>query len=286
MESASTAAVHVPSQRPEVVIRPAGRWETLRLGEIWEYRELLYFLTKRELQIRYKQSLVGVGWAVLQPLTMAFIFALFFGRLAKVPSEGLPYPVFALAGLVPWFFFSQSVSGAATSLVSDSMLVSKIYFPRAVIPIAKVLSLLIDLAIAMVVLLVFVLIYGVAIQPTAPLVIPFLMLAVVVALGVGLLLAPLNVRYRDVTVAVPLILQFWLFASPIVYPASLITGSWQYLYAVNPMVSVINGVRWALLGAPAPEPLAVAISAVSAIAILVAAVVYFRRNERFLADII
>jgi lipopolysaccharide transport system permease protein len=281
-----TATSDRASTQPEIVIQPPGRWEGLGLSEIWEYRELLYFLTKRELQVRYKQSYIGVGWAILQPLAMTFIFALFFGRLAKIPSEGIPYPVFALTALVPWVFFSQSVNQSAASLVADSSLISKVYFPRAVVPMAKVLSLLVDLAIALVTLIAMTYVYGVGVEPTAPLVIPFLALAMMTAFGVGLFFAAVNVRYRDVAVALPLIIQLWLFASPVVYPSSLITGAWQYVYSINPMVSVIDGVRWALLGTSPPEIGGVLVSVISASLALVGAVIYFRRTERFFADII
>ena len=214
------------------------------------------------------------------------MFALFFGRLANVPSDDFPYPIFALSALVPWIFLAQSVAQAATSLVGDANLLGKVYFPRLVIPLAKVMSFLIDLAIALGVLGLFVALYGAS--PSVGMVaLPgFLLLAFVTALGAGTLLATLNVRYRDVTVAIPLLVQLWLFATPVIYPASLIGGAWQYIYALNPMVSVIEGVRWAFLGAPAPEVAIVAISAASAVFLLVAGTVYFRRAERFFADII
>jgi lipopolysaccharide transport system permease protein len=269
-----------------VTIAPPARWGGFGVRELWEARELLYFMTKRELQIRYKQSLFGVSWAVLQPLVYAFVFALFFGRLANVPSDGFPYPIFALSALVPWIFVSQSVAQASASLVGDANLLSKVYFPRLVIPIAKVMSFLIDLTIALLVLLLFVVLYD-ASPGIGMVALPgFLAIAVVTALGAGTLLATLNVRYRDVTVAIPLLIQLWLFATPVIYPGSLIGGAWQYIYALNPMVSVIDGVRWAFLGADAPEPVLVAISATVAAGLLLAGVVYFRRAERFFADIV
>ena len=269
-----------------VTITPPSRWGGFGLRELWDARELLYFMTKRELQIRYKQSLFGVSWAVLQPLVYAFVFALFFGRLANVPSDGFPYPIFALTALVPWIFLSQSVAQAAASLVGDANLLGKVYFPRLVIPLAKVASFLIDLLIALVVLAVFVFLYGES-PSVGLLALPgFLLLAFVTALGAGTLLATLNVRYRDVTVAIPLLVQLWLFATPVIYPGSLIAGGWRYVYALNPMVSVIDGVRWGFLGAPAPEAAMVAISAAAAVGVLVAGAVYFRRAERFFADIV
>jgi lipopolysaccharide transport system permease protein len=283
----SDAAIQpAPMPGPSLSIRPPGKWSSLRLSDIWDYRELVYFLTKRELQVRYKQSIFGVSWAVLQPLVLAFIFALFFGVLAKVKTDGAPYPVFAMAGLVPWLFVAQSVSQAATSLVGDANLLTKIYFPRMVLPLARVLALLVDLAIALVVLLVFTLSYGVtpsSALATLPL---FLLLALLTAAGGGILLSALNVQYRDITVVVPLMVQVWLFATPVIYPGSLVSGAWRYAYALNPMVSVIDGFRWALGEGPAPAAGTVAVSAVAAAALVLAALVYFRRTEQFFADVI
>jgi lipopolysaccharide transport system permease protein len=280
----STVAEAPPTQ--ELTIRPPRRFADLGLRELWEYRELLYFLTKRELLIRYKQSIFGVSWAVLQPLAYAFIFALFFGRLAKVPSEGVPYTVFALAGLVPWLFNAQGVSGSAESLIRDSNLLTKVYFPRLVLPISKVFSFLIDLLIALGVLGLFVAIYGVS--PSIGLVLLpfFLLLAFATSAAIGMFLGALNVAYRDVIVVVPLLVQLWLFMTPVIYPASLIHGAWQYVYALNPMVSVIEGVRWGFLSTPAPPVGGVAISAAAAVLLLAFAIVYFGRTERFFADIV
>jgi lipopolysaccharide transport system permease protein len=270
----------------QLVIRPPSRWAGIGLPELWEYRELLYFLTKREIQIRYKQSIFGVSWAVLQPISYAFVFALFFGTLASVPSDGFPYPVFALAALVPWIFVSASITQGAGSLVADANLLSKVYFPRLLIPIAKTLSLMLDLLISLVVLSVMTVVYDAS--PSVGLVtVPLLiLLAAVMATGAGAGFGALNVMYRDVTVAVPLLIQLWLFASPIAYPASLITGDWQYLYALNPMVTIVEGMRWAFLGSDAPSLGVVACSTAGAIAILAVGVVYFRRAERFFADVI
>ena len=281
----SAASVAQPSAAT-TTIRPPSGWAGIGLRDLWQYRELLYFLTKRELQIRYKQSFFGVSWAVLQPVALAFIFALFFGVLAKVPSQGVPYPVFALGGLVPWVFISQSTSLAAGSLVGDANLLSKVYFPRLVLPIARVIALLVDLGIATVVLVIFTVAYGVSLRPEVVLVPLFLVLAIVTALGAGVLLAAINVRYRDVAVAVPLIVQVWLFATPVIYPGTLITGDWRYVYALNPMVSVIGGIRWALFDTTAPIAGAVAISVAVALLLVLAAAVYFRRSETFFADLI
>jgi lipopolysaccharide transport system permease protein len=270
----------------EVVIRPPGRWGVLSLKELMGHRELLYFLTRRELLVRYKQSIFGIAWAVVQPLAMMTIFSIFFGRLAGVPSDGIPYPLFALAALVPWMFISQSVAQSAISLVADSNILSKVYFPRLVIPTGRVLATLADLGIALVVLFVVMALYGVTPEPTVVLVPALIALGFVTALAIGTMLAILNVRYRDVTVAVPLLMQLWLFSTPVVYPGSLITGAWEYIYALNPAVSVVSGMRWALLGTPGPSIGAVAVSCASAGVLLVMALVYFRKNERFFADII
>jgi lipopolysaccharide transport system permease protein len=270
----------------ELIILPPRRWEGFAARELWSYRELLYFLTKRELLVRYKQSIFGVSWAVLQPVALAFLFALFFGRLAKVPSEGVPYPVFALAGLASWMFVSQATTQAAGSLISDANLLSKVYFPRLLIPTAKIISLVVDLTIALAVAAGATLLYGLDVRWQWVLTPVFLLLAFVTAIGVGTLLAPLNVKYRDVTVAVPLIAQLWLFATPVVYPGSLITGDWQYVYALNPMVSAIQGTRWALLGTEPPAVGAVLISTAAAFTLVLVAFTYFRRIERTFADII
>jgi len=275
-----------PSAATELILRPPGRWGGLRFGEVWAYRELIYFFTKRELQIRYKQTLFGVGWAVLQPLALTFVLALVLGRLARIGSEGIPYPIFALAALVPWIFFSQSIAKSADSLVRDRELLSKVYFPRLVIPIGAVFSFLLDLAIALFILLGFITLYGVEIQGTVPLVVGPLLLAVVSALGIGVLFAGLNVRYRDVGIAMPLIVQIWLFATPVIYPVSLVPGAWQYVYSLNPMASAVEGVRWAILGTPGPEPGAIAISIAGALLAVGAAVLYLKRTEHFFADIV
>jgi lipopolysaccharide transport system permease protein len=269
-----------------IVIRPPAGWGTLSLSELRNYRELLYFLTKRELQIRYKQSFFGVSWAILQPVTLAFIFTIFFGILADVPSEGVPYPVFALSALAPWLFVSQTVSQSAISLVGDANLLSKVYFPRLVIPLAKALALIVDLVIALVVVVVIAVLYGH--PPGAEVVVlpAFLLLGLVVGCGLGILLAALNVQFRDVAMAVPLFMQVWLFATPIIYPSSLVEGAWKYVFALNPMTSVVDGSRWALIDAPAPDLATVLISTAVALVVFIAGLVYFKRTELFFADVV
>jgi homopolymeric O-antigen transport system permease protein len=279
----------VEGAAPQIEIRPPGRWPGLGLRALAEYRELLYFLTKRELQIKYKQSVFGVGWVILQPLVMTFIFALFFGLVANIPSGNLPYPVFYIVAVVPWLFTAQAVGLSAGSLVADANLLTKVYFPRLALPVSKALGLLLDLGISLLVMLGLIAVYQVGINATALLVPAFLLLAALTALGPGMLFAAVNVRYRDVTLMVPVLIQIWGFATPVIYPGSLITGPLQYVYALNPMVTVIDGIRWSFFGAsggPAPEPLSVAISVVAALTCAVAAVVYFRRTEQFFADVV
>jgi homopolymeric O-antigen transport system permease protein len=275
---------------PEIVIAPPRRWTPLNLSELWGYRELIYFLTKRELQVRYKQSIFGIAWAVLQPLTFAFVFALFFSKIFRVSSADVPYAVFAVAGIVPWLFTANAVQNSATSLLQDSDLISKVYFPRLALPISKALSLVVDLAIALVVVIVVTLLYGVAIQSTVYLVPAFLALGIVTAFTLGTLFAAANVKYRDVSVLVPMLVQIGFFITPVLYPGtgpeSLVKGDWQYVWALNPMVSVIDGFRWALVGTPAPLTATVLISIGSALVLLFVALRYFQRAEQWFADVI
>jgi lipopolysaccharide transport system permease protein len=269
-----------------IVVTPPNAWNGPRVGEIWHARELLYFITKRDLQIRYKQSFFGFLWVVVQPLALAGVFGVFFGSLAHIPSEGIPYPLFALTGLLAWLFASQAVGQAAGSLVGDANLIAKVYFPRLVVPLGKMLALLVDVAITLVVVLIAIALYGMSFRIEMLLVPVFLFLALVTAAGVGIFLAAVNVKYRDVTMAVPLAVQLWLFLTPVLYPGSLVKGAWQYVYALNPMVSAVQGCRWALVGSPPPAAGPLAISIVSAIVLFVAGALYFRRTEHYFADII
>jgi lipopolysaccharide transport system permease protein len=276
---------------PEIVISPPRRWSSLQLGELWAQRELIYFLTKRELQVRYKQSFFGISWAVMQPLIYGFVFALFFGVVVKVPTPGdLPYAVFAVAGLVPWLFTAQAIQNGSTSLVQDADLISKVYFPRLALPVSKALSLLLDLAIALAVVIVVTLIYGVAIAPTVYLVPAFLILGVITAFAIATLLAAVNVKYRDVQVVVPMLVQVLFFVSPVLYSGTLVGDqagkAWSYIYSINPMASVVDGMRWALLDQPYPGTANILISVASATLILIGALVYFRRAEQSFADVI
>jgi lipopolysaccharide transport system permease protein len=256
------------------------------LRDLWVYRELLYFLTWRDIKVRYKQTILGGLWALIQPFFTMVVFSVFFGRLAKIPSDGIPYPLFAFAALVPWTFFANGLTMSSNSLVSSADLITKIYFPRLTIPIASVLSGVVDFVLAFLLLLGMGFFYGVA--PTInvlwlPL---FLLLALVTSLGVGLWLAALNVQYRDVRYVVPFLTQIWLFATPIAYPSSLLSEPWRTLYGLNPMVGVVEGFRWALLGTlQAPGPI-VAASTGAALLLLVSGAFYFKRMERTFADVV
>jgi lipopolysaccharide transport system permease protein len=274
-----------PTAEPVVRIRPRRGWVALNLRDVWEYRELLYFLTWRDIKVRYKQTALGASWAIIQPFMTMVAFSLFFGQLGKIPSDGLPYPIFAYAALLPWSFFAYALGQSSNSLVGSSNLISKIYFPRLVIPIASVLGGVVDFAIAFLVLLGMMVFYG--IWPTAAIIVlPLLLvLALVTALGVGLWLSALNVEYRDVRYTIPFLTQFWLFATPVAYPSSLLGEPWRTVYGLNPMVGVVEGFRWALLGTAPPGPL-LGLSAAVSIALLVTGAFYFRRMERGFADVI
>jgi len=268
------------------IIRPSRGWRALDLRELWEYRELLYFLVWRDIKVRYKQTALGASWAVIQPFFTMVVFSLFFGRLAGVPSDDLPYPVFSFAALVPWTFFATGLTMSANSLVQSQELLKKVYFPRLTIPLAPVLGGVVDFAIAFVVLLGMMWYYGIVPGLAALFILPLLLLALVTSLGVGLWLSALNVQYRDVRYAVPFLVQIWLFATPIAYPSSLLDEPWRTVYAVNPMVGVVEGFRWALLGADtAPGPMIV-VSTMAALGILVGGALYFRRMERTFADVV
>jgi lipopolysaccharide transport system permease protein len=272
---------------PTTDILPSKGWVSLRLRELWEFRELLYFLTWRDIKVRYKQTILGASWAIIQPVMTMVVFNLFFGQLAKVPSDGLPYPIFSYAALVPWTFFSSSVTLSSNSLVGNAQLIKKIFFPRLIMPIASVLGTLVDFLLAFAVLIGMMFAYGYF--PTAAILwIPlFTLLAFVTALGVGLWLSALNVEYRDIRYAVTFLMSLWQFASPVVYSSTLINNPLlRTLYGLNPMVGVIDGFRWSLLGkTDAPGPM-IAISAVVAVLILVTGAFYFRRMERNFADVV
>ncbi len=271
--------------KPLVVIGSGGSPFALRLRDVWEYRELFYFLVWRDVKVRYKQTLLGAAWAIIQPLMTMLIFTIIFGRLAGISSDGHPYPVFSYAGLLPWQFFSAALGAASNSLINSSAMVRKVYFPRLVLPVSAVLAGLVDFAIAFVVLLGLMLFYQVV--PTlAVLLLPlFLLQAVITAIGVGLWLSAVNARYRDVRHAVPFIVQFWLFATPVVYPSSLLSEPWRTLFGLNPMAGVVEGFRWALLGSAPPSGM-IAFSALISLVLLVSGLFYFQSVERKFADVI
>ena len=271
---------------PMAVYEPTRGWLSLRLNEIWQYRELLYFLTWRDVKIRYKQTALGVAWAVLQPLITMVIFSVIFGQLASLPSDGIPYPVFSYAALLPWGLFSGALQRAGTSLVANSNLITKVYFPRLVIPFSAVAAGLLDFLIAFVVLMGLMLFYKIQLTwmiLTIPL---FMLLAVLTALAVSLWLSALNVQYRDVQHIIPFMIQAWMYASPVAYSAGLIpTGPWRIIYGLNPLAGVIQGFRWALLGASPPDELLI-VSVVIVFILLTSGLYYFRRMERTFADVI
>ncbi len=271
---------------PVTIIQPSRGWISLNLGELWKYRELLYFLAWRDISVRYKQTLLGAAWAIIQPFFSMIVFSLFFGRLANIPSEGVPYPIFNYTAMLPWTYFATAITASSNSLVGSANLLSKVYFPRLVIPVASVLPALVDFCIAFVVMLGMMLYYGIAPTWNALFLPAFLLLALVTALGVGLWLSAMNVQYRDVRYAVPFLVQFWLFLSPVVYPSSLVPEQWRLLYGINPMAGVIEGFRWALLGTgDGPGPM-LAVSVGAALLLLVSGAFYFRRMEKTFADVV
>jgi lipopolysaccharide transport system permease protein len=278
--------VKTTSEIPVTFIQPSHGWVSLKLHELWEYRELLYFLTWRDIKVRYKQTLLGAAWAIIQPFFTMVVFSLFFGRLAKIPSDGVPYPIFSYAALVPWTFFANALNQSSNSLVGGANLIKKVYFPRLTIPIAAVLSGVVDFGLAFIVLLGMMLFYGIVPTINVLWLPAFLMLALATALGVGLWLSAMNVQFRDVRYTVPFLTQFWLFATPIAYPSSLLSEPWRTLYGINPMVGVVEGFRWALLGTnTAPGPIVI-VSSLVALALLVGGAFYFRRMEKTFADVV
>lgn len=270
---------------PTIRIRPSKGWNPINLGEIWAYRELLYFLIWREIKVRYKQTILGFAWAIIQPLFMMVVFSLFFGRLANLPSEGIPYPLFSYAALLPWTLFSEGLTRSSGSLVADQNLVQKIYFPRLIMPLAGVLSPVVDFAIAFVILIAMMFYYGYT--PTVQILwIPvFTILVLITALAVGTWFAAINARYRDVRYAIPFLIQLWLFASPVVYASSILPERFQVIYGINPMAGVIEGFRWALLGTGSPGYMLI-VSIAIVIVFLVSGAYYFRRMEKTFADLI
>lgn len=281
--NAQGAATSAPRER--MVIEPSQGWRSLRLGELWAYRDLGWLLAWRDVRVRYRQTVLGVGWAVLQPLLTILVFTLIFGRLAKVPSDGSPYAAFAFTGLLPWTLFSSALTRAAASLVTNAALLSKVYFPRLVLPLGAVLTSLVDFVISL--LILFGLLAWYHIVPSAAVLLLPLLVAytVITTWAVGIWMAALNVRYRDVNFALPFLVQIGLFVSPVVYSVTLVPSAFRWLFDLNPMTLVIQGFRWGLLG-DAPPSLAMLMSIPVVAVLLVTGVFYFRRTERFFADII
>ena len=284
-EVAATGAV--PDDRiPTLRIQPSSGWGSLGLGELWAHRELVYFFIWRDLKVRYKQTALGATWALLQPLATMIVFSLFFGRLAKMPSDGVPYPVFSYAALVPWLFFANGLAQGANSLVGNAHLLTKVYFPRLALPLSSLLAGGADFLVAFVGLVGLMAYFGIALTSRVLFLPAFILLALVTSLGVSLWLAAVNVQFRDVRHTVPFLTQFWMFATPIAYPSSLLLEPWRTFYGINPMAGVVEGFRWALLGVDSPPGTMVAVSAAVAVTLLVTGAYYFRRVERTFADIV
>lgn len=281
-----TSARFAVAELPKIVIRPSIGWRSLGLKDLWQYRELLYFLAWRDIKVRYKQTVLGAAWAIIQPFFTMVVFSLFFGKLAKIPSDGIPYPLFAYAALVPWTMFANGLSQSADSLVGSANLIKKVYFPRLVIPISSVLACLVDFLLAFVVLLGMMLYYGTV--PTLNIIwLPFfVILALVTSLGTGFWLSAMNVQFRDVRYTIPFLIQFWLFATPIAYPSSLLEEPWRTIYGLNPMVGVVEGFRWALLGTQTAPGATILVSAIVAGTLLVTGAFFFRRMEKTFADVV
>jgi lipopolysaccharide transport system permease protein len=267
-------------------IEPSNGLLQLHLGEIWDYRELLYFFVWRDIKVRYKQTAIGAAWAVLQPFMTMVVFSLFFGKLAKIPANGLPYPVFYYTALLPWIYFAGALQSATNVIVEQQRVITKIYFPRVVLPISAVLGGLVDFGVSFVVLLGLMAFYGIAPTPATVYLPVFLLLAILTALGVGLWLSALNAFYRDVRYIVPFLVQFWMFASPVAYPSSLVPEKWRWLYGLNPMAGVIEGFRWALTGQGQPPGEMMLASTAAVMVLLFSGLIYYRAMEGSIADVV
>lgn len=281
----NTTQAVIPVKRPKLILEPSKGWSSLGLKEIWEYRELLYFLIWRDIKVRYKQTALGAAWAVIQPVFTMLVFSLFFGKLGKIPSDGIPYPLFSYSALLPWNFFAQSLNESSTSLVRSSNLIRKVYFPRLTIPMAGVFAGLVDFAISFGVLLIMMFYYKIHFTLNILLLPFFLLLAIATALAVGIWLSALNVKYRDVRFVVPFLTQFWMFATPVAYPSSMLHEPWRTIFGLNPMVGVVEGFRWALLNTNPPGPM-IALSAIVTIVLLTFGAYHFRKMEKTFADIV
>jgi lipopolysaccharide transport system permease protein len=282
----AAAETPLPAKSPVLRITPPDRWWVLPVGELWDSRELLYFFVWRDIKIRYKQTAIGAAWAVLQPLLTMLVFSLFFGKLAHIPSEGLPYPIFYYSALLPWTYFAAALQAGTNTIVENQRVITKVYFPRLTLPLSSVLSGLVDFGISFAMFLVLMVYYG--IRPTAAVLwLPaFLLLAVLTALGVSLWLSALNAMYRDVRYLLPFLVQFWLFASPVVYPSSMVPEKWRWLYGLNPMAGVIEGFRWSLTGRDSPRGPMLLASVGVAVVIFLGGVAYFQKMETTVVDLV
>jgi len=271
---------------PVFVIRATTGWRFLDLQELWDYRELVYFLTWRDIKVRYKQTVIGAAWAILQPVAMMAVFTLFFGKLAKVPSDGVPYPLFAFAGLLPWQLFSRVISESTNSLITDQRLISRVYFPRIIVPMATTMAAIVDFVVASALMVVMFMYYKITPGMSLLWVPVFVLLMIMTALGVGFWLSALNIEYRDVAYIVPFLNQFWLFLTPIAYPSSMVPAKWRVLYGLNPMTGVVEGLRWALFKTgTGPSPM-LAASVTISIGLFLSGIAWFRRRERIFVDMI
>jgi lipopolysaccharide transport system permease protein len=284
--SLSGEVAQIQSKYPGLRIQPSHGWVSLKFNELWQYRELLVFFVWRDIKIRYKQTIMGVSWAILQPFFIMVLFSLFFGRLAQVPSDDLPYPIFSFAALVPWTFFSNALTQASNSLVLSANMIKKIYFPRLALPIATVFAGGVDFVLAFFILIGMMFFYG--LTPTINIIwLPFFsFLAMATSLGVGLWLSAMNVQFRDVRYTVPFLTQAWLFATPIAYPSSMLSEPWRTIYGINPMAGVVEGFRWALLGTDTAPGSMIIVSSLVAIVFLSSGAYYFRRMEKTFADVV
>lgn len=286
MSSIKKTEALLPGNYAHVVIEPPKGWSSLELSELWKYHELLFFLTWRDIKVRYKQTMLGAAWAILQPVLTMIVFSIIFGGLAKLPSDGIPYPIFTFTALLPWQLFAYALSQSSNSLVGSQNLISKVYFPRLVVPFSSVLAGVVDFAIAFLVLVGMMAFYGIGLTPAALLLPLFVLLALASALAVGLWLSALNVQYRDIRYVVPFLTQFWMYATPIAYSSSLIPENWRWLYSLNPMTGVVEGFRWVILGKSSLDVLSLGISACVVVLLLVGGLYYFKRMEANFADII
>jgi len=271
---------------PVFKIRPSKGWRRLNLRELWEYRELLYFFAWRDIKVRYKQTVIGVAWAVLQPFLLMVVFTIFFGRLAAIPTNGVPYPLFSYVALLPWGLFAAGLATGGTSITANQALITRVYFPRILLPASTIVAALLDFGIASVVLVALMVYYG-FVPTLAAIALPLLiMLAVVTSLGAGFWLSALDARYRDIRYTIPFLTQLWLFATPVIYPPSFVSGPLRWIYSINPMVGVVNGFRWALLGQTFAFDLSSWLSVVVALVIFVSGIFYFLRVEKTLPDVV